>query len=81
MATGDLKILGLSDAQLAELEKLARAQEKSVNQVVAEAVDSYIKEKQWEAIKRYGRAKSREMGLTESDVPRLIEEFRQEPGR
>lgn len=81
MATGDLKILGLSDAQLAELEKLARAQEKSVNQVVAEAVDSYINEKQWEAIKRYGRAKSREMGLTESDVPRLIEEFRQEPGR
>ena len=71
----------LSDAQLAELEKLARAQERSVDEVVGEAVDRYIKEKQWEALKRYGRAKSHELGLTEADVPRLIAESRQERAR
>ena len=71
----------LSDEQLAELEKLARAQERSVDEVLGEAVDKYIKDKQWAALKQYGRAKSREMGLTEADVPRLIAESRAERGR
>jgi hypothetical protein len=71
----------LSDSQLAELEKLARAQERSVDEVLSEAVDRYIRDKQWEAVKRYGVAKSRERGLTEGDVPRLIAESRAERGR
>ncbi len=68
----------LSDAHLAELEKLARAQERTINDVLADAVDRYIKEKQWDSLKRYGRAKSRELGLTEDDVPQLIAESRQD---
>jgi predicted transcriptional regulator len=79
MATTNQPIL--SDAQLAELEKLARAQERTVPEVVSEAVDRYIKDKQWSALKQYGRAKSRELGLTEADVPRLIAESRQEHSR
>jgi predicted transcriptional regulator len=71
----------LSDSQLAELEKLARAQERSVDEVLSEAVDRYIRDKQWEAVKRYGVAKSRERGLTEGDVARLIAESRTERGR
>jgi len=81
MATSDPKTLVLPDAQYVELEKLARAQERTVDDVLADAVDRYIKEKQWVSLKRYGRAKSRELGLTEGDVPRLIEESRQEHGR
>lgn len=71
----------LSDAQLAELEKLARAQERTVRDVVSEAVDRYIREKQWDALKRFGQSRSRELGLTEADVPRLISESRQERAR
>jgi hypothetical protein len=71
----------LSDSQLAELEKLARAQERSVDEVLFEAVDHSIKDKQWDAVKRYGVAKSRERGLTEGDVARLIAESRAERGR
>jgi hypothetical protein len=71
----------LSDSQLAELEKLARAQERSVDEVLSEAVDRYIRDKQWEAVKRYGVAKFRERGLTEGDVARLIAESRAERGR
>jgi predicted transcriptional regulator len=47
----------LSDSQLAELEKLARVQERSADEVLSEAVDRYIRDKQWEAVKRYGEAK------------------------
>jgi predicted transcriptional regulator len=71
----------LSDSQLAELEKLARAQERSVDEVLSEAVDRYIRDEQWEAVKRYGVAKTRERGLTEADVPRLIAESRAERRR
>jgi 4-alpha-glucanotransferase len=71
----------LSDSQLVELEKLARAQERSVDEVLSEAVDRYIRHKQWEAVKRYGVAKSRELGLTEGDVARLIAESRAERRR
>jgi predicted transcriptional regulator len=71
----------LSDSQLAELEKLARAQERSVDEVLSEAVDRYIRDEQWEAVKRDGVAKSRERGLTEADVPRLIAESRAERRR
>jgi hypothetical protein len=71
----------LSDSQLAELEKLARAQERSVDEVLSEAVDRYIRDKPWEAVKRYGVAKSRERGLTEANVPRLVAESRAERGR
>jgi predicted transcriptional regulator len=46
----------LSDSKLAELEKLARVQERSANEVLSEAVDRYIRDKQWEAVKRYGEA-------------------------
>ena len=34
----------LSDSQLAELEKLAHAQERSVDEVLSEAVDRYIRD-------------------------------------
>ena len=47
----------LSDAQLAELEKLVCAQERTVEEVLSEAVDRYINDQQWAAIKRYGKAK------------------------
>ena len=71
----------LSDSQLAEFEKLAHAQERSVDEVLSEAVDRYIRDKQWETVKRYGIAKSRERVLTEGDVARLIAESRAERGR
>jgi hypothetical protein len=35
----------LSDSQLAELEKLARVQERSVDEMLSEAVDRYIRDR------------------------------------
>jgi hypothetical protein len=52
-----------------------------VDDVLSEAVGRYIKDQQWTALKRYGRAKSSELGLTGADVPRLIAESRAERSR
>ena len=78
MATGQTENLSLPDGLQTAIEKVARAQERTVNEVLAEAVDRYIREKQWQSLKSYGRQKARERGIKESDVLRLIAESRQE---
>ena len=78
MAIGQTENLSLPDGLQTEIEKVARAQERTVNEVLAEAVDCYIREKQWQGLKSYGRQKARERGIKEGDVLRLIAESRRE---
>jgi hypothetical protein len=78
MATGQTENLSLPDGLQTEIEKVARAQERTVNEVLAEAVDRYIREKQWQSLKSYGQRKAPERGIKASDVPRLIAESRRE---
>jgi hypothetical protein len=78
MATGQVENLSLPNGLQTEIEKVARAQERTVNEVLAEAVDCYLREKQWQSLKAYGRRKARERGLKESDVLPLIAESRRE---
>jgi predicted transcriptional regulator len=65
---------------VAEIEKVARAQNRTVEEVLDEAIDRYIKDRQWTSVKSYGRAKAKERGLTEADVDTAIAEVRS-PGR
>ncbi len=81
MATGETQIPSIPVILMAEVEKVARAQEKTVGQVLTEAVDRYLKEEQWQRLKAYGRERALARGLTEADVPRLIEESRRECGQ
>jgi predicted transcriptional regulator len=78
MAASERPIPSIPVSLLAEVENLARAQERTVSEVLAEAVDRYIKDQQWQSLKAYGRERALGRGLTESDVPRLIEESRLE---
>lgn len=75
MAAGDEKIPG---PLMMELERVARAQQRTVSEVVTEAIERYIQQEQWLRLKVYGREKAHALGLTEDDVPRLIEESRRE---
>jgi predicted transcriptional regulator len=81
MATGETQIPGIPVSLMAELERVARAQDRTVAQVLAEAVDRYLKDEQWQSLKAYGRERARARGLTEADVPRLIAESRRECGQ
>lgn len=66
---------------VAEIEKIASAQGRPVEEVLDEALDRYIKDKQWSSLKTYGRAKAKERGLTEADVDTAIAEVRNAPSR
>ena len=76
MASGETQLPSLPEGLMAEIERIARAQDRSVGEVLAEAVDRYIKDQQWQAVKEYGRMRSSELGLTEADVPGMISGYR-----
>ena len=76
MAPREIKSLRLPERLRTEIEKVAQAQERSVNEVLAEAVDWYVKDKQWASLKQYGQEKAKENGIGEADVDRLIAESR-----
>jgi predicted transcriptional regulator len=78
MAMTRTEVLSLPDGLRAEVEKVARAQERTINEVLADAVERYVKDEQWQSLKRYGRKKARELGIQERDVLRLITESRRE---
>jgi hypothetical protein len=78
MAAGENPIPELPISLMAEIEKLALEQGRSVGQVLADAVSRYLRDEQWQRLKGYGRGRATAMGLTEADVPRLIEESRHE---
>lgn len=78
MATKEMQ---LPEKLSREIEKIALAQGREPSEVLAEAVDRYVKDRQWAGLKTYGRAKARERGLQDSDVEPLVEESRQEHGR
>ena len=76
MAPREIKSLSLPARLRIEIEKVAKAQGCSVNDVLTEAVDRYLKDKPWTSLKQYGRQKAREGGIAEADVDRLIAESR-----
>jgi hypothetical protein len=81
MATKETAIPGLPAQLQAELEKIAAAQERPVAEVLTEAVDRYVKDRQWASLKSYGKAKARERGATENDIDTAISEVRNSPSR
>ncbi|MEO8727539.1 MAG: hypothetical protein ABI383_15615 [Acidobacteriaceae bacterium] len=73
--------MGIPPRLLAEMEGIAAARVCSINEVLVEAVDLYIKEQQWSSLKRYGLEKARERGIGEGNVLDAIRESRQEHRR
>lgn len=69
----------MSDDQLAELEKIARARERTVKEVLAEVISRHVKDLQWQSLRSYGRAKAQERGIRPG-VQSLIAESRKEHG-
>lgn len=81
MAPREIKSLSLPERLRIEIEKVAKAQDRSVNEVLAEAVDRYVKDRQWAGLKQYGREKAKESRIGEADVDRLVAESRNSTSR
>ena len=66
------------DELLAELQSKAAVEGKSVDELAEVAFRQYLEKDQWQRLVESKRAAARARGLTESDVPRLIDESRRE---
>jgi predicted transcriptional regulator len=64
----------------AAIQATAEEEHREPGEVVREAYERYVDEREWQKLLAYGRERARTLGLTETDVPRLIAEVRRKEG-
>ena len=67
----------------AEIKAAADEEKRSVEEMLREVIERYLRNRRWQRIFAYGEERARALGLSEEDIPRLIAESRgeQQPGR
>ena len=70
--------ISLPEPLLAEIQSVARTEHRSVDEVLTDAVKRYVEERSWARLLDYGSERARTLGIKESDVDRLIAEYRAE---
>ena len=79
MEPGDDKdVLSMPPMLLAEIREAADEDQRTTEELVREAIERYLEDRRWQRLLAYGEQQARSLGLTDADVPRLIEEYRQE---
>ena len=68
----------LSDELQRQIEEVARTQNRKPAEVLEEAVRKYLDDQKWQSLVARGEKRARALGITEDDVPRLIQEVRRE---
>jgi predicted transcriptional regulator len=68
----------LPPEMLSRAEALAKKENRTMSELVREALRQYERQRWWEETNAYGRARAKELGIREEDVDRLIHEYRQE---
>ncbi len=77
-ATSDTESVSMPSSLLAEVQAVANEEHRSRDELVREAIVRYLENRRWQRLLAYGEQQARSLGLTDADVPRLIEEYRQE---
>ena len=75
------RTITLPDDLLAQIEGTAAQQGKSIDQWIEETLRAQLEDRSWRDLMEYGRNKGRDSGHAESDVPRVVEEWRSEQRR
>lgn len=69
----------MPEPMLAEMRGLAKKENRTMSELVREALRQYKREKYWERVNAYGRASAAAAGVrNEEDVVRVVKEFRRE---
>jgi CopG family transcriptional regulator/antitoxin EndoAI len=76
MRTSKILSLSLPPTLLREAERVAKKEGRTKSELFREALRRYLQERQWAALRRYGVQRVTRLGLKETDVERLIKEYR-----
>ena len=63
---------------LSRAEELAKKENRTMSELVREALRWYERQRWWEDTNTYGRARAEALGIRDQDVDRLIHKYRQE---
>jgi CopG family transcriptional regulator/antitoxin EndoAI len=78
MRTTKILSVTLPPAMLKEARQLAKRENRTMSELVREALRRYQQEQRWETIRAIGAARTGALGLKEGDVVPLLHEFRRE---
>jgi len=76
MRTSKILSLSLPPTLLREAERVAKKEGRTKSELFREALRRYLQERRWAALRRYGVRRVTRLGLKETDVERLIKEYR-----
>ena len=79
--SGDSDLVKMPSSLLAEVQELANEEHRTSEDLVCEAVERYLKDRRWQRLLAYGEQQARSLGLSDTDIPRLIEEYRRDTAR
>ncbi len=68
--------LSLPPSLLREADRVAQREGRTRNELLREAVRRYIADSRHQELLKYGQGQARKLGLKESDVERVIHEYR-----
>ena len=78
MRTTKTLSITLPPEMLARAEALAKKENRTMSELIREALRNYERYRWWDEVNAYGRAKADERGLTEADVVPLVKQVRKE---
>ena len=78
MRTTKTLSITLPPEMLSRAEKLARKENRTMSELVREALRYYERQRWWQEANAYGRKRAEALGIGEDDVDALIHEFRAE---
>jgi metal-responsive CopG/Arc/MetJ family transcriptional regulator len=78
MASSKVVSITLPPAVLKATEQMARKENRTFSELIGEALRCYQRQRAWDGINAYGRARAAVLGLTQKDVVPVIKQFRKE---
>jgi metal-responsive CopG/Arc/MetJ family transcriptional regulator len=77
-AMGAANNISLPEPLLAQIQIAAKAEHRTIDEVLSDAVKRYVEDRSWTNLLDYGAERARALGVKESDIDRLIAESRAE---
>jgi CopG family transcriptional regulator/antitoxin EndoAI len=68
----------LPPEMLSRAEKLAKKENRTMSELIREALRHYERQRWWEETNAYGRARARQLHIRDNDVEELIHAFRKQ---
>jgi len=70
--------ISLPDDLLREIDAYAREEHRTRSELFREAARQYIEGRRWRRLREIGSRTARDLGLSEEDVERIVQEYRSE---